>query len=138
MFRRGPIPPFVHGVLDYILGVVLIATPFVLNFDDNAAIALSIAVGIGALILAAFTSWTTGIVRSIPVLVHVLIDYALSIFLIVAPFVLGFSDDNTASACFVVLGILGLLITVATRYMPAPKKTPSPSPTPPAPPTAAA
>ena len=137
MFRRGPIPPYVHGILDYILGAVLVAAPFVLNFDDNAAIALSIVIGLGALILAGFTSWTTGIVKSIPVAVHVMVDYALSIFLVISPFRFGFKDDDTESAFFVVLGILGLLITIATRYMPA-SKAPKPSATPPAPPTAAA
>jgi hypothetical protein len=119
MFRRGPIPPLLHGILDYVFAVVLIAAPFVLNFDDNTAVALSIALGLCALILGAFTSWTTGIVKSIPVAVHTVVDYVLSIFLIAAPFLLGFNHDDTASAFFVVLGILGLVLTIATRYLPA-------------------
>jgi hypothetical protein len=132
MFRRGPIPPLVHGVLDYVYAVVLIAAPFVLNFDDDTAIALSIALGLLALILGAFTAWTTGIVKSIPVVVHTMLDYVLSIFLIAAPFLLGFNKDDTASAFFVVLGILGLVLTIATRYLPAsrPRSAPSETQTP--------
>ena len=48
-----------------------------------------------------------------------MLDYVLSIFLVVSPFLLGFNDDDTASACFVVLGLLGLVLTIATRYLPA-------------------
>jgi hypothetical protein len=129
MFRRGPIPPLVHGILDYVFAVVLIAAPFVLSFDDDTAIALSIALGLCVLILGAFTSWTTGIVKSIPVVVHTMVDYVLSIFLIAAPFLLGFNDDDTASAFFVVLGILGLVLTIATRYLPASRRRATPSDT---------
>jgi hypothetical protein len=117
MFKRGPIPPLVHGILDYVYAAVLIAAPLVLSFEEDAPTALAIAAGLGALLLAAFTAWTTGIVKSIPVVAHCMLDYALSIFLVAAPFVLGFSDDDTASAFFVIVGILGLLLTVATRYL---------------------
>ena len=135
MFKRGPIPPLVHGVIDYVFGVALIAAPFVLDFTDNAATALAIALGLCVLILAAFTSWTAGIVKSVPVAAHVMLDYAVSIFLIAAPFLFGFNNDDTASACFVVLGILGLLLTIATRYV---ARAPRTQPTPPPPATPAA
>jgi|SRR3954452_20055715 len=118
MFSRGPIPPLVHGILDYVLAGVLIAAPFVLSFDEDAPTVLAIVAGLGALLLAAFTAWTTGIVKSIPVHAHAILDYLLCILLIVSPFLFGFNDDDTASAFFVVLGIAGLLLTVATRFTP--------------------
>ena len=119
MFSRGPIPPLVHGILDYVLAGVLIAAPFILSFDETAATVLAIVAGLGALLLAAFTAWTTGIVKSIPVVAHAILDYLLCILLIVSPFLFGFNDDDTAGAFFVVLGIAGLLLTVATRFTPA-------------------
>jgi hypothetical protein len=118
MFSRGPIPPLVHGVLDYVLAGVLIAAPFLLSFDEDAPTVLAIVAGLGALLLAAFTAWKTGIVKSIPVHAHAILDYLLCILLIVSPFLFGFNDDDTASAFFVVLGIAGLLLTVATRFTP--------------------
>src|SRR3954454_22422061 len=119
MFRRGPIPPLLHGILDYVFAVVLIAAPFVLNFDDNTAVALSLALGLCAIILGAFTSWATGIVKSIPVAVHTVVDYVLSIFLIAAQLLFGFNPHDAASAFSYVLGILCLLLTIASRYLPA-------------------
>ncbi len=118
MFKRGPIPPFVHGVIDYVLAALLIAEPFLIGFDEDAATALSIAAGVAVLMLGAFTAWTTGIVKSIPPVAHAMLDYVLAVALIALPFLAGFSDDGAASAFFVVVGVAGLLLTVATRFTP--------------------
>ena len=123
MFKRGPVPPVVHGVLDYVVACVLIAAPLVLSFEEDAPTALAIGLGVGLLLLAAFTSWTTGIVKSIPVVAHAMLDYLLGVLLIASPFVFGFNDDDTASAFFVVLGVLTLLLAVATRFTPAPPRS---------------
>lgn len=118
MFKRGPIPPFLHGVIDYLLAALLIAAPFLFGFEEDAATAASIVAGVAVLLLGAFTSWTTGIVKSIPTVAHAMLDYALAALLIAMPFLLGFSDDGTASAFFVIVGVLGLLLAVATRFVP--------------------
>src|SRR5918997_3152191 len=107
MFKRGPVPPLAHGLLDYLIAALLIAAPFLLGFDEDAATALSIAAGVAVLMLGAFTAWTTGIVKSIPVVAHAMLDYAVAALLIAAPFLFGFTDDGTASAFFVVLGVAG-------------------------------
>ncbi|NYM68933.1 hypothetical protein GPV54_24790, partial [Salmonella enterica subsp. enterica serovar Typhimurium] len=78
MFKRGPIPPFVHGVLDYLLAALLIAAPFLFAFDSDAATAVSLVAGLAVLVLGAFTAWTTGIVKSIPPVAHAMLDYALA------------------------------------------------------------
>jgi hypothetical protein len=118
MFKRGPIPPFVHGVLDYVLAALLIAAPFVIGFDADAATALSIAAGVAVLMLGAFTAWTTGIVKSIPPVAHAMLDYLLGALLIALPFLAGFSDDGGASAFFVIVGVAGIVLTIATRFTP--------------------
>ena len=118
MFKRGPIPPFVHGVLDYVLAALLIAAPFLIGFDSDAATALSIAAGVAVLMLGAFTAWTTGIVKSIPPVAHAMLDYALAALLIALPFLAGFSDDGGASAFFVIVGVAGIVLTIATRFTP--------------------
>ena len=32
MFKQGPVPAFVHGVIEYIAAALFIAAPFVLSF----------------------------------------------------------------------------------------------------------
>ena len=118
MFKRGPISPFVHGVLDYLLAALLIAAPFLLGFDSDAAIAVSIVAGVAVLMLGAFTSWATGIVKSIPPVAHAMLDYALAAILIASPFLFGFTDDSSATAFFVVVGVAGILLALATRFVP--------------------
>jgi VIT1/CCC1 family predicted Fe2+/Mn2+ transporter len=118
MFKRGPISPFVHGVLDYLLAALLIAAPFLLGFDSDAAIAVSIVAGVAVLMLGAFTSWATGIVKSIPPVAHAMLDYALAAILIASPFLFGFTDDSSATAFFVVVGVAGILLAIATRFVP--------------------
>jgi hypothetical protein len=117
MFRQGPIPAFVHGVIEYAAGILLIAAPFLFTFDASAATAVCIITGVVVLVIAASTAMTTGLIKSIPVQAHVMIDYVLAAILIASPFLFGFTDDGTATAFFIVLGVLHLLITIGTRFI---------------------
>jgi hypothetical protein len=117
VFKQGPVPAFVHGIVEYLAAILFIAAPFIFDFAEDAATALSVIVGVLLLIVAASTHWRTGLIQSIPVQAHVMLDYALAIFLIASPFILGFSDDGTAAAFFIVLGVVHLLLTIATRFV---------------------
>ena len=66
----------------------MIVAPFLFSFDATAAELASVLVGAGILVLAVLTDAPTGIARSLPVASHVVLDYVLGLFLIVAPFVL--------------------------------------------------
>jgi len=117
VFRQGPIPAYVHGVIEYLAAFLFIAAPFIFSFDEDAATAVSVIVGVLILVVAASTAWRTGLISSIPVQAHVILDYMFALFLIAAPFLLGFSDDHTAAAFFIVLGVVHLLLTIATRFV---------------------
>lgn len=117
MFRQGPLPVFVHGVLDYLVGAALIAAPFVLGFDAAAATAASVALGVVLLVVGASTDVPTGLVHSIPRALHVLLDYAVAVALLVAPFVLGFSDESAPAASLIGIGVFQLIQTLATRFL---------------------
>jgi hypothetical protein len=117
VFRQGPVPAFVHGIIEYVAAILFIAAPFLFTFEKDVTTAVSLIVGVLILIIAASTAWRTGLISSIPVQAHVMLDYVLAIFLIAAPFILGFSDDGTAAAFFIVLGVVHLLLTIATRFV---------------------
>ena len=116
MLREGVVPPFAHGLLEYGAGVLLLAAPFLLGFDSDAATALSIIAGLGVLVLAAATASSTGLAKVIPLGVHVLLDLAVVAVLVAAPFLFGFSDDGGPTAFFIILGVWHLLLTIATRF----------------------
>jgi hypothetical protein len=107
----------VHGVIEYLAAVLFIAAPFLFSFDDGTATAFAIVVGVVVLIVAASTAWRTGLISSIPLTAHVVLDYLLAALLIAAPFLFGFSEDGTATAFFIVLGVVHLLLTIATRFV---------------------
>ena len=117
MFRQGPIPAFLHGLIEYAAGILLVAAPFLFGFTEDAATATAIVAGVLILIIGASTAMPTGLIKSIPVQAHVVLDYLLAVALIASPFLFAFSADGTATAFFIVLGVAHLLITIATRFV---------------------
>lgn len=118
MLRDGPIPISLHGVIEYIAGIAFIIAPLILDYDSGVATGVSVAVGIVILVVAATSAMPTGLIPTISVSVHVTLDFVLAGFLIIAPFVLGFSDEGAPTAFFVILGIAHLLITIGTKFLP--------------------
>jgi hypothetical protein len=119
VIRQGPIPAWLHGILEYVAVVVLIVAPFVLRFQSGAAIGASIVIGVVLLFVVATTVGATGLVDQLPIAVHVLLDYVLAAVLVACPFIFGFSHETNPTAFFITLGIVHLLITIATRFLPA-------------------
>lgn len=116
MLRDGPIPRFVHGILEYAMGALFIAAPFLFEFNSSAATGMSVAVGVLILIFAAASEGPVSLVNQLPVLLHVTLLYLLSIFLVAAPFLLGFSDEVAPRNFFIISGVFLLLITIGTRF----------------------
>jgi len=114
--RRGSVSLSAHVLTEYAVGVLSIAAPFLFSFEETSAKIVCVLVGVGILVLAVVTDAPTGIARSLPVASHVVLDYVLGLFLIVAPFVLAFSDDTAATAYFLVVGVGYVLLAVLTRY----------------------
>lgn len=116
MMRDGPIPLFAHGMIEYVAGALFIALPFLLAYDDGAATALSIVIGVAVIAIAASTDGPTSLVNQIPRPAHVALDYVLAIVLIALPFLAGFSSETAPTVVFIVVGVLHLLITIGTRF----------------------
>ncbi len=116
MLHQGPIPAFVHGVIEYAAGVLLIAAPFLFGFKDGAGVAVSVIAGVVVLVIAASTEGESSLVDSIPIAVHVLLDYAIAAVLVASPFLFGFTGESAPTAFFIVLGVAHLLITIGTRF----------------------
>lgn len=116
MLTQGPIPRFVHGIIEYVAAAAFFFAPFLLDFDSNAATAVSIVLGVVVLAVAASTEGSTSLINSISLGVHVALDYALAALLIATPFIFGFSDETEPTAFFIGIGVLHLLVTLGTRF----------------------
>lgn len=119
MMRQGPISRFLHGTIEYVAGVLLIAAPFLFSFDNDAAIAVAVILGVIVLILAASTDGPTSLINSVPLPTHVVLDFVLAGALLASPFLFGFSDETTATAFFLLLGVVHMLVSIGTRFKPA-------------------
>ena len=118
MLRQGPIPALVHGLIGYAFGLLLIASPFLFDFDSSAATAVGIVVGVTALVVEAASDLPTGLAKVIPVGMHVVLDLVVAAVLIGSPFLFGFADESTPTALFIALGVAGVLVPIGTRFLP--------------------
>lgn len=119
MLRQGPVSLFIHGVVEYAAAVLFIAAPFLFGFESDAATAASIVLGVAILVVTASTEAPTGLTRVVPVTIHAALDVVTAVFLIAAPFLFSFTDEAAPTAFFIVMGVVHLLLTIATRFLPA-------------------
>jgi hypothetical protein len=105
--RMPLIPTRIHGILDYLVGVVLIAAPWLFGFaDGSAAMWVPIIIGAGAILNAFLTDYELGVIRIIPMNVHLAIDVIGGIVLAVSPWLFGFAD--VAWIPHVVVGLIAI------------------------------
>src|SRR3954470_5755667 len=116
MVKQGPIPAFLHSLIEYIAGVALIAAPLLLDYDSGAATAASIILGVLVLFLVATTTSTLSLINQVPLSMHIVFDYVIAAILIASPFLFGFSGESTPTAIFIAAGVVWLLLSIGTRY----------------------
>lgn len=83
----------VHGVLDYLMGIVLIAAPWLLNFNrDGAETWVPVILGAGVILYSLFTKYELSISKQIPMRTHLTLDVVSGIVLALSPWIFGFSE----------------------------------------------
>ena len=112
------IPTKIHGVLDYLVGLLLIVAPWLLNFDRGGAETwVPVILGAGALVYSLFTNYELGMVKKIPMKTHLLFDIASGIFLAASPWLFNF--DEYVYLPHLLLGIFEILAGLMTKQEPA-------------------
>jgi hypothetical protein len=116
---RGPLPLRIHAAIEPLIGIILIAAPWIFGFSHtNDAKVFCIVVGILVIVGGALTDWRVSIARIIPIRVHFIWDLAIALVLIVAPFVLGYSDQGGATRFSIIAGVLEAIAALGTRWDP--------------------
>jgi hypothetical protein len=83
----------IHGIMDYLMGVLLIAAPWLFGFARGGAETwIPVILGLSAIGYSLFTNYELGVSRSIPMKTHLALDIASGIFLALSPWIFGFSD----------------------------------------------
>ena len=111
------IPTRVHGLLDYLVGLLLIAAPWLFNFDRGGAETwVPVALGAGALVYSVFTDYELGLVKRLPMPTHLTLDLLSGILLAASPWLFGFSEFVYVP--HLVLGVLEVGAALMTKTTP--------------------
>ena len=110
------IPTKFHAPLDYIVGVALIAAPWIFQFSDvTAATVVSIVLGIGLIAYSLFTNYELGVWKVAPMAVHNLIDVVAGGVLAASPWLFGFADEPAnVWVPHVVVGLAAVFLGLTT------------------------
>jgi hypothetical protein len=116
-----PISTRTHGVIDYLTAGITFFAPELFGFSDlgGAAVAIPRLVGMMIAGLTFFTDHELGIVRMIPMKIHLTVDIVTSIFLAMSPFLFGFIDEApNVWLPHVAVGVSYLLVSLMTQEQP--------------------
>lgn len=107
-----------HNVLDYVIGAVLVLCPFVFGFSDIAAARnIFLVLGFGLIGYSLLTKYYFSIAKVIPVKVHMFMDCAAGILLMLSPGLFGYGNLLTGGqvAIHYIMGVGALALVALTR-----------------------
>ncbi len=83
----------VHGIIDYLMGVFLIVSPWILNFNYGGAETwIPVILGAGVIVYSLITDYERGAAHVLSMRTHLALDFLGGLFLAVSPWLFGFSD----------------------------------------------
>jgi hypothetical protein len=106
----------VHGMLDYLVGALLIALPFAMNFGAGWQTWLPVALGGGAIVYGLMTRYELGVMPVIPMPVHLMIDFGSGLLLAASPWLFGFA--SIVWLPHVIFGLFEMGAAAVTRPVP--------------------
>ncbi|WP_312994236.1 SPW repeat domain-containing protein [Chryseobacterium flavum] len=107
----------IHAVLDYIMGILLIAIPWLLGFEDHGpATALPVILGISTLIYSLLTDYEYAIAPAFSFRGHLLLDMMSAVLLLISPWLFGFSKQVFLP--HVILGAFEIMAVILTTKQP--------------------
>jgi hypothetical protein len=112
------IPTQIHGVIDYLVGVLLIAAPWVLGFAAGGAETwVPVILGAGTIVYSLMTNYELGVVGVLSMPMHLAFDAVAGIFLALSPWLFGFAEFVWVP--HVVVGVLEIGAAAMTQMVPA-------------------
>jgi hypothetical protein len=108
------ITPKIHGIIDLMVVVFLLASPIIFGFSGLLAV-FTYALGITHLVLTLLTDFNIGIAKLIPFNIHEAVEFIVAIAVIVLAYTL-FKDDTAGKLFYVIFGNCILLTWLVTDY----------------------
>jgi len=106
------IPTRAHGMMDYLVGVLLIVSPWLFGFSDESGTAKWTFIILGIVVVATslMTNYELGLMHVLPMHVHLWADALVGLVLALSPWIFGYADDTGTNGWLpaVIIGIVEL------------------------------
>jgi hypothetical protein len=121
-----PISARVHGVLDYATVAAFLNAPMVFGFTGTTPATILYWLSGIHLLMTGCTDFPLGVFKWIPFRIHGAIEVVAGLFILVAPWIFGFSGNPAARNFFVAVGVIIFVVVALSDY--AQRMTPAPRP----------
>jgi len=108
------ISPKIHGIIDYLVVIFLLASPSIFGFTGLLA-TFTYALAIVHLLLTILTDYNVGLIKVIPFTFHGTIEFIVGVALIAIAYTL-FKDNAAGKLFYVIFGTVVLLTWLVTDY----------------------
>jgi len=106
-----------HGYIDYIMGALLIAAPWIFDFDRGGAETwVPVILGAGVILYSLLTDYELGASHQISMRTHLMLDFIGGALLAASPWIFGFADYVWQP--HLILGILEIGAALFTKTVP--------------------
>jgi hypothetical protein len=104
-----------HGLLDYIVPVLLIASPKLFGFATGGPEEkIPMTIGVVALVYGLITKREFALIKVLPFPVHLTLDVMSALFLAASPWIFHFADQVWVPHVLLALGELGIVLLTST------------------------
>ncbi|MFC4171199.1 SPW repeat protein [Microvirga sp. GCM10011540] len=111
------LPTRLHGIIDYLWGVALTASPWLFGFADvTAAKWVAIVFGLGAILYSLVTRYEVGLLPLLPMPLHLGLDGVAGFILAITPWGFGFAEQVYLP--HVAFGLFSVAASLVTRTEP--------------------
>lgn len=107
--------PRTHGILDYVTVIAFLLAPTIFNLSGMPA-TISYFLAAIHFALTFITAFPLGLIKAVPFRVHGMIEFAVSILLILLPWLLGFASVPVARNFYISAGIVIFFVWLITNY----------------------
>jgi hypothetical protein len=106
-----------HGTMDYISGLLIIVSPWLFGFNDGSATQWTVVIiGVILMLSSILTNYETGIMKVMPMRVHLIMDIIAGVVLIVAPWLFGFADRIVWP--YIIFGLFEVIAGLTSKNTP--------------------
>jgi hypothetical protein len=92
------IPTRVHAMLDYVVGALLVVSPWLFGFSDvGTAKWTFVVIGLALLLTSLMTNYELGLMHVVPMHIHLWVDALAGVVLALSPWIFGYANDTGAN-----------------------------------------